>query len=205
MSDIRAKFEEIWPVPAGVWFDGDSYRADWDEDKWRLAADFNLRLDTFTRCQDHLNAERDQLKAKLAELEATAEPAAWANDQQLLLCSKSPREVQPNNPMMHNIPRNIAGSALKTDYCNTPLYTSPIATGAWQPLEAAGQIKQGDWLSFTVAGSFFCAQAKLIIGPGTEKEEIVYNRQKNHYFVTSMAVDGTSTHKGVLVARQKNG
>ena len=78
-------------------------------------------------------------------------------------------------------------------------------TSAWQPLEATGQIKQGDWLSFTVAGSFFCVQAKLIIDPGTEKEEIVYNRQKNHYFVTSMAVDGTSTHKGVLVARQKNG
>lgn len=87
----------------------------------------------------------------------------------------------------------------------SPLYTSPIAKGAWKPLEAAGQIKQGDWLSFTVAGSFFCAQAKLIIDPGTEKEEIVYNRQKNHYFVTSMAVDGTSTHKGVLVARKKNG
>lgn len=51
------------------------------------------------------------------------EPAAWANDQQLLLCSKSPREVQPSNPMMHDLPRNIAGSALKTDYCNTPLFT----------------------------------------------------------------------------------
>lgn len=53
----------------------------------------------------------------------TQEPTAWANDQQLLLCSKSPREVQPNNPMMHDLPRNIAGSALKTDYCNTPLFT----------------------------------------------------------------------------------
>lgn len=71
------------------------------------------------------------------------EPAAWVNDQQLLLCSKSPREDQPNNPMMHNLPRNIAGSALKTDYCNTPLYTSPSAPVAAalteQNLEAAAK------------------------------------------------------------------
>ena len=46
----------------------------------------------------------------------------WVNDQQLLLCSKSPREDAPNNPMLHGQPRNIAGSSLRTDYCNTPLY-----------------------------------------------------------------------------------
>lgn len=50
------------------------------------------------------------------------EPAAWVNGQQLLLCSKSPRVVEPENPMMHNLPRNIAGSALRTDYCDTPLF-----------------------------------------------------------------------------------
>lgn len=49
-------------------------------------------------------------------------PVAWVNDQQLLLCSKSPRVVDPENPMMHNLPRNIAGSALRTDYCDTPLF-----------------------------------------------------------------------------------
>lgn len=58
------------------------------------------------------------------------EPVAWANGEQLLLCSRSPREVQPNNPMMHNLPRNIAGSALRTEYCDTPLYAeqpAPVA------------------------------------------------------------------------------
>lgn len=50
------------------------------------------------------------------------EPDAWVNGQQLLLCSKSPRVVEPENPMMHNLPRNIAGSALRTDYCDTPLF-----------------------------------------------------------------------------------
>ena len=50
------------------------------------------------------------------------EPVCWVNDQQLLLCSKSPRAVEPDNPMMHNLPRNISGSALQGEYCNTPLF-----------------------------------------------------------------------------------
>lgn len=72
--------------------------------------------------------EMGELRALLAApVVERQEPVAWANDQQLMLCSKSPREVQPNNPMVHDLPRNIAGSALRTDYCNTPLYTSPPA------------------------------------------------------------------------------
>lgn len=114
-----------------------------------------------------------------------------------LLCGDGEYAVSFVKPGWLNECRNVGGEFL--------LYTAPPDTGAWRPLESAGQIQQGDWLSFTVAGSFFCAQAKLIIDPGTDKEEIVYHRQKNHYFVTSMAVDGTSTHKGVLVARQKKG
>ena len=69
-----------------------------------------------------------QLQARIGDLESwRGEPVAWANGEQLKLCAASPREVQPNNPMMHNLPRNIAGSALKTDYCNTPLFTAPPA------------------------------------------------------------------------------
>ncbi|MNP77041.1 hypothetical protein D3C76_1743880 [compost metagenome] len=49
--------------------------------------------------------------------------------------------------------------------------------------------------------SFICARARQIIASGTDKEEVVYNRKKNHYFLTSMAVDGTSSHKNVMVAR----
>ena len=67
---------------------------------------------------------------------AQGKPVAWANGEQLLLCSRSPREVQPNNPMMHNLPRNIAGSALRTDYCNTPLYAeqpAPVAFPGYPP------------------------------------------------------------------------
>ncbi|WP_176717433.1 hypothetical protein, partial [Pseudomonas defluvii] len=66
----------------------------------------------------------------------------------------------------------------------------PVELDAWQPLMAAGQIQLGDWLSFTVAGKFICAQAREILNPGTSAEEVIYNRRQNHYFVTSMAIDG---------------
>ena len=74
----------------------------------------------------YASLKRDELRALLGKPAAQpqGEPVAWANGEQLLLCSRSPREVQPNNPMMHNLPRNIAGSALRTEYCDTPLYAA---------------------------------------------------------------------------------
>src|SRR5690606_11764066 len=39
-----------------------------------------------------------------------------------------------------------------------------------------------------------------VLQAGTEDEEVVYNRSKNHYFITSMVVDGSSSHKNVMVA-----
>ena len=53
MNDIRARFEEIWPVPEGVrwsddfgeyWTNNHTYEDSMDE--------WNARLDTFTRCQE---------------------------------------------------------------------------------------------------------------------------------------------------------
>ena len=70
---------------------------------------------------------------------------------------------------------------------------------AWDALARAGQVKPGDHLSFTVGGTLICAPAALVLFPGTDREEIVYNRKKNHYFITSMALDGSSSHKCVHV------
>lgn len=70
---------------------------------------------------------------------------------------------------------------------------------AWDALARPGQIQPGDQLSFTVGGSLICAPVALVLFPGTDREEIVYNRKKNHYFITSMALDGTSSHKSVRV------
>ncbi|QOI04568.1 hypothetical protein [Pseudomonas savastanoi] len=54
--------------------------------------------------------------------EQQGEPSAWANGERLLLCSRSRLDVGHSNPIYHDLPRNIAGSALKTEYCDTPLY-----------------------------------------------------------------------------------
>ena len=53
MNDTRARFEEIWPVPDGLF---------WDDEKCRYWTplypmcdslfELNHRLDTFTRCQE---------------------------------------------------------------------------------------------------------------------------------------------------------
>jgi len=77
----------------------------------------------------------------------------------------------------------------------------PAKSGPWEPLSAPGQIKPGDWLHFTVGGKFICTKAKEILEAGTHREEVVYNRSRNHYFITGMAVDGTSSHKGVMIAK----
>ena len=57
MNDIRSKFEEIWPLPEGIYWDGDEYMPEDDLDiahqKYlELAVEHDVRLDTFTRCQE---------------------------------------------------------------------------------------------------------------------------------------------------------
>ncbi|QLG96679.1 hypothetical protein HZF02_32700 (plasmid) [Pseudomonas yamanorum] len=74
-----------------------------------------------------------------------------------------------------------------------------IQSGGWIALERPGQIQPGDHLSFIMSGKPLCVPAVLVLAPGTEREEIVYNRKQNHYFITSMALDGTSSHKAVHV------
>jgi predicted DNA-binding protein len=51
--DTRARFEEIWPVPEQIQWSADRC-AYWTEQYGFMlfAAELNLRLDTFTRCQE---------------------------------------------------------------------------------------------------------------------------------------------------------
>jgi hypothetical protein len=74
----------------------------------------------------------------------------------------------------------------------------------WQPLTKAGQIQKGDKLRFTCGDKAFEETARLILEPDTDKEEVVYNIRQNFYFITSMAIKGTSSHKGVefIAAKQ---
>jgi hypothetical protein len=53
MNDIRAKFEEIWPVPEGVYWRDSKGQYGCDNHTYEDAMDtHNIRLDTFTRCQE---------------------------------------------------------------------------------------------------------------------------------------------------------
>jgi hypothetical protein len=53
MNDIRAKFEEIWPVPEGVYWDSEygEYLPNCG-DAVDTSKEWDARLDTFTRCQE---------------------------------------------------------------------------------------------------------------------------------------------------------
>lgn len=69
----------------------------------------------------------------------------------------------------------------------------------WERLDCPGQIIAGDEIRFTLSGKTITARVGEVLNPGTDREEVVYNRRRNHYFITAMAIAGTSTHKGVRV------
>ena len=82
---------------------------------------------------------KDELYQAHVELHALMQlpdvPLSWANREQLLLCTRQPREHAPGT-LLDGQPRNVAGSALRTDYCNTPLYPRPAALPAsWKLIE----------------------------------------------------------------------
>lgn len=61
-----------------------------------------------------------------------------------------------------------------------------------------GQIEQGDRLSIIDSqGRLRKCTARLVLSAGTDKEEIVTNKAKNHYFIVSMVLDGSSWAKAV--------
>lgn len=69
----------------------------------------------------------------------------------------------------------------------------------WEHLRSTGQIKPGDKLRFTVSGETATARVKDVLNPGTDAEEVIYNLKKNYFFITKMALAGSSTHKSVQV------
>lgn len=55
MKSVRERFEEIWPVPEGVYFGARGFYMPEDKDNERafeLSDEWDARLDTFTRCQE---------------------------------------------------------------------------------------------------------------------------------------------------------
>lgn len=75
----------------------------------------------------------------------------------------------------------------------------PIAAASeiWEAITEAGQVKVGDYLQFKIGDRHFRERAKQILQAGTDKEEVIYDKSKNFYFITSMIINGGSNHKNV--------
>lgn len=72
-----------------------------------------------------------------------------------------------------------------------------LDVGQWKPVTGPGQVHHGDRLRFTVGDNQHQQRAKSILHWGTDREEVVYDKGRNFYFITSMVANGSSNHKGV--------
>lgn len=74
MNDIRARFEEIWPVPDGVYWSPvfGTYVCAHGSPVKLECMDLNLRLDTFTRCQETTDVYVSLVDEMLMEIEGLA-------------------------------------------------------------------------------------------------------------------------------------
>ncbi len=69
---------------------------------------------------------------------------------------------------------------------------------SYSKLSASDQIHEGDRLIVVDdSGKVKKTTAKIVINPNTDKEEIVINKSKNHYFILSMYLRGASWVKAV--------
>jgi len=71
MNNIRAKFEEIWPVPDHIEWDGQLGRYEPTMYNWQTipACDFyNVRLDTFTRRQETMGPVMSLVDEMIADI-----------------------------------------------------------------------------------------------------------------------------------------
>jgi hypothetical protein len=73
MNDIREKFEEIWPVPEGVfWSPRDGAYIATNKATDLIIGEYNARLDTFTRCKETMAPVMSLIEEMVAELEHVA-------------------------------------------------------------------------------------------------------------------------------------
>lgn len=84
MNDIRAKFEEIWPVPEGVFlnpYTGEYDCMPWDEVKRDI---YVARLDTFTRCQETMAPVMSLVDEMVETLESCRDGGVWCDVNDIL-------------------------------------------------------------------------------------------------------------------------
>ena len=73
-----------------------------------------------------------------------------------------------------------------------------VAAG-WLPITAPGQVAVGDKVRFTIGDAEYHETVKQILDPGTDKEELIYNKRRNYYLITSMAIANKGSQKNVMV------
>ena len=72
MNDIRARFEEIWPVPSCLYWSHEvgEYRPNlWHDASVTVCGEYAARLDTFTRCQETTDVYVSLVDELIKELE----------------------------------------------------------------------------------------------------------------------------------------
>jgi hypothetical protein len=72
-------------------------------------------------------------------------------------------------------------------------------SGGWLPITAPGQVAVGDKLKFTIGEAEYRETVKQNLDPGTDKEELIYNKRRNYYLITSMAIANKGSQKNVRV------
>ena len=88
MNEIRAKFEEIWPVPRGIAWSmnigayvcNDEVRI--TQELINKCAEMDARLDTFTRCQESMGPVLSIVDELIMEIEGLAVAAYGCVPQQ---------------------------------------------------------------------------------------------------------------------------
>jgi hypothetical protein len=72
MNDIRAKFEEIWPVPECVEWSDRYKQYVCPEGPYSCCAseEYSIRLDTFTRCQETMAPVMSLMEELVEEIES---------------------------------------------------------------------------------------------------------------------------------------
>lgn len=113
-------------------------------------------------------------------------------------CRTVPR--LPTSRQLRHAERHAPPELAKAIYLTMTARDATAPDEYWQRIVMPGQVREGDRLRFTIGDKHFTERAKLILNPGTATEEVVYDKGKNFYFITSMVTSGTSNHKNVEVA-----
>lgn len=82
------------------------------------------------------------------------------------------------------------------------LETMLLGKGQPIPLTGVGQIEEGDAIELLCRGKTITASVDEVLFPGQENEEVIYNSDLNHYFITGMVITGQSNAKNVLIIKR---